>query len=148
MTVLEKYAKLIPFLEELKDWKNEDFFKPLSEGKWSVAAIVSHFMYWDRYVLGERLALMVQGKELPKSNISETAYNKEAEQYAHSGITKKQLIEEVIETRESLLAQLEGKDLTVTFTVGSSEMTVSEYFEDMVGHDEHHVSQIKSIIAK
>ncbi|WP_171016719.1 hypothetical protein [Pseudalkalibacillus caeni] len=45
--VIEEYSRLIKWLEEAQTETEKLWHLPVSEGKWSPAAIVSHF-----YVLG------------------------------------------------------------------------------------------------
>ncbi|MFD0771764.1 DinB family protein [Bacillus sp. CGMCC 1.60114] len=141
--VIGELNELIPFLISLEAVNEKLFFSPICQGKWSTAAIISHFMYWDRYILEERLEGMVNGDLLPKSKVNLEDMNRLAEEYAHSGISKAQLIQEVCETRQRLLDALVDRNLEIIFHIGSKEMTVNEYFKGMVEHDNHHIKQIK-----
>ncbi|WP_020060332.1 DinB family protein [Bacillus sp. 123MFChir2] len=145
--VIGELNQLIPFLISLEEVSEKVLFSPICEGKWSMAAIISHFMYWDQYILEERLEGMVNGELLQKSKVNVGDMNKLAEEYAHSGISKVQLIRGVCETRQRLLDSLEGKNLEMIFKMGSSEMTVNEYFKRMVEHDKHHIKQIKKFLS-
>ncbi|WP_242218595.1 DinB family protein [Bacillus cereus group sp. BfR-BA-01380] len=144
--VIEELNQLIPFLNSLEAVNDKIFFSPISEGKWSTAAIISHLMYWDRFILEERLEGMNNGELLPKSKVNVEDMNRLAEKYAHSGISKVQLIQEVCETRQRLLDSLVDKNLEIIFKIGSNEMTVNEYFKGMVEHDNHHIKQIKGLL--
>lgn len=135
--VLGKLNQLIPFLMSLEEGNEKLFFSPICEGKWSTAAIVSHFMYWDRYILAERLEGMVHGELLPKAKVNVEEMNRLAEEYANSGISKKQLIQEVCETRQRLIDSLENKNLETIFYIDSN---------GMVEHDNYHIKQIKEFL--
>ncbi|MGF9966455.1 DinB family protein [Bacillus rhizoplanae] len=145
--VIEELNQLISFLISLEAVNEKIFFSPICEGKWSTAAIISHFMYWDRYILEERLEGMVNGELLPKSKVKLEDMNRLAEEYAHSGISMVQLIQEVCETRKRLLNSLVDRELEVIFHIGSKEMTVNEYFRGMVEHDIHHIKQIRGFLS-
>ncbi|MGF2715292.1 hypothetical protein [Bacillus mycoides] len=71
---------------------------------------------------------------------------KSAEKYAHSGIRKTQLIQEVCDTRQRLLDALVDRNLEDIFRIESKEMTVSEYFRGMAEYDNHHIKQIKGFL--
>lgn len=144
--VRRELNQLIPFLTSLEAVNETIFFSPICEGKWSTAAIISHFMYWDRYILEERLEGMVNGEILPKSKVNVEDMNRLAKGYAHSGISKVQLIQEVCETRQRLLDSLADRDLEGIFHIGSNEMTVDKYFRGMVEHDIYHIKQIKGFL--
>ena len=145
--VIGELNQLIPFLISLDAIKEKLFFSPIGEGKWSTAAIISHLMYWDRYILEERLEGMVNGEILPKSKVNVDDMNRLADEYTHSGISKVQLIHEVCKTRQRLLNSLVDKNIENIFYIGSNEMTVNEYFKGMVEHDNHHIKQIKEFLS-
>lgn len=144
--VIGELNQLIPFLISLETVNEKLFFSPICEGKWSTAAIISHFMYWDRYILDERLEGMVNGEMLTKSKVNVEDMNRLAEKYAHSGISIVQLIQEVCKTRQRLVDSLENKDLETIFYIDSNGMTVNEYFKGMVEHDNYHTKQIKEFL--
>ncbi len=91
------------FLIELKDMNEKDFFTPIADGKWSAAAIVAHLYFWDQYFLEERLPFMTQGAKLAKIQIDINKKNKQAEDYAHSGISMEELIDQTIEYRRRVV---------------------------------------------
>lgn len=146
-SVIEELNQLITFVNSLEAVSEKIFFSPISEEKWSTAAIVSHFMYWDQYILEERLERMMNGEFLPKSNINVDDMNRLAKEYAHSGNSKVQLIQEVCKARNRLLNSLADRNLETNFKIGSSEMSVNKYFKGMVEHDDHHIKQIKAFLS-
>lgn len=144
MESINRFGKIIPFVEKLKELEEDNiFFSPISEGKWSSAAIISHLIFWDHYILHSRLPLMVKCDSLPKGDVDPNALNKEAEMYAHSGFSKNKLIEEFIIKRKHLLDELKKVNLQKEFSIGDTNLTIEKYIQNMVEHDEHHVLQIK-----
>lgn len=77
--VIGELNQLIPYLISLEAVNEKLFFSPICVEKWSTAAIVSHFMYWDRYILEERLEGMVHGELLPKAKVNVEEMNRLAE---------------------------------------------------------------------
>ncbi|WP_026694468.1 DinB family protein [Peribacillus kribbensis] len=146
--ILNDYVKITAFFERLKDVSDEWFFSPLAEGKWSAAAIVSHFRFWDRYILEERLPLMLKGEDLPKSNINVDEVNAKAQEYAHSGVTKRELLDEAINWRERSCAALAGVEFSTSFRIGEKELTLLQFIEGDIEHDEHHMKQIEEFLKK
>ncbi|SFC59013.1 DinB superfamily protein [Bacillus sp. 491mf] len=145
-SVIGELNQLIAFVNSLDVVSKKIFFSPIYEGKWSPAAIIAHFMYWDRYILEERFEGMMNGELLQKSNMNVDNMNRLAKEYAHSGINKVQLIQEVCKTRQRLFDLLVDRNLGITFKIGSNEMTVNEYFKGMVEHDNHHIKQIMEFL--
>ena len=143
--LLEQVAELIPFLETLKTNKT-DLYQPIAEGKWSAAAIISHLMYWDCYMIEMRLQGMLKGASLPEADIDVHEYNRQAEDYAHSGVDLEELLDEVIETRRIILDRLANRDLSIVFTIRGLPMTIAEYLADMIEHDRHHIRQIETFL--
>lgn len=143
----EAYKKLIVFLEQLKQVDDSIFFAPIAEQKWSVAAVIAHFLFWDRYFHDERLPYMSEGKVLPKSNIDPNEMNRNAQQYAHSGISKIQLIDEVILYRIHVVNTLREADLKQTFYIGDRSYTLEGYIQGLSEHDDHHKQQIQAVIS-
>lgn len=146
MNAIQQFEAILPFLKELKDVKNDElFFRPISEGKWSSAAIVAHLYFWDQYIQNERLPLMLKLSDVPPGGIDIQQFNKEAESFAHSGIGKVELIEKFISNRKNLIEVLAIVDLQKEFAIKDHKLTIEKYFLDMAEHDEHHMKQITSV---
>lgn len=147
MNVIEQFGLIAVYLGELKIVENDElFFKPIGEGKWSSAAIVAHLYFWDQYIQNDRLPLMLKLDSLPRAEVDVQEINNEAETFAHSGISKNELIDKFISNRRNLIGVLGIVDLQKEFSIGKHNFTIEKYFEGMVEHDEHHMKQIKAII--
>lgn len=105
-------------------------------------------MYWDRYFQENRLDGMIKGEQLARSNVDANAMNREAEQYAHSGIAQSTLIEEVIAQRMGLIHLLEDVELDTEFSIGDRRMTIRDYIAGQCEHDAHHMAQIHNFLLK
>ncbi|MEH7438794.1 DinB family protein [Neobacillus drentensis] len=144
MNVVSQFGTIIPLLEELKQVEDDRiFFSPISEGKWSSAAIVAHLYLWDQYIQNSRLPMMLAGDTLPSGQVDVQAINIDAQNFAHSGISKNDLIDKFITNRKNLLDALEKANLQTSFTIGETTLTLENYLLGMVEHDEHHMKQIK-----
>ncbi|MDQ1146251.1 hypothetical protein QE429_003078 [Bacillus sp. SORGH_AS 510] len=146
MNVVLQFGSIIPFLEDLKQVEDDHiFFSPIGEGKWSSASIVAHLLLWDQYIQNSRLPLMLAGETLPTGQVDVQAINNDAQNFAHSGISKNELIEKFILNRKGLLKELTDTNLHTTFTIGEHSFTLEKYLVGMVEHDEHHMKQIKEV---
>jgi uncharacterized damage-inducible protein DinB len=119
--------------------------KPIAEGKWSISEIVSHIMNWDNHIISQILPSVRQGKEISFPPID--TYNQKASDYAKSGITQTDLIEEVIRTREHLVTQLmEMPDDLYNSEVNNYSLAF--LIKEFVKHDNEHKAQINQFISK
>ncbi|WP_413300257.1 DinB family protein [Bacillus sp. 1P10SD] len=146
MNVVSQFGTIIPFLEEIKQVEGDRiFFSPISEGKWSSAAIVAHLYLWDQYIQNSRLPMMLAGDTLPSGQVDVQAINNDAQNFAHSGISKNELIDQFVNNRKILLEELAKADLQTAFTIGEHSYTLEKYLTGMVEHDEHHMKQMKDV---
>lgn len=138
------------WLQSLNEIDDKVWFAPIAEGKWSSAAIISHLLFWDRHSFNERFPAFQQDALLEGfPNFQEV--NNAAKEYAHSGVSKEQLIDEISKEREQyfqVIEKLDDKGLEVSFSIGDHRLTVGEYFIDFIGHDLHHQKQIIESIKK
>lgn len=142
--IKDHYEKFQEWLASLHKVDENLWLTPISEGKWSSAAIVAHLLYWDRHSLDERFPAFQQGANLEGFPDFQEV-NNSAKEFAHSGITKEQLINDIISERQRyfhLIENLSEADLNIAFTIGNHSLTMEEYFKDFIGHDLHHQKQI------
>jgi hypothetical protein len=148
--IREHYVNFQEWLLSLNELDDKVWFAPIAKGKWSTAAIISHLLSWDRYSFTERFPVFQQDAQLERfPNFQEV--NNAAKEYAHSGISKKQLIDEILKEREhyfQLIEKLGDNRLDISFSIGDHRLTVGEYFIDFIGHDLHHQKQIMEVIKK
>jgi DinB superfamily len=134
----------------LKDIEETKWFAPMEEGKWSIAANVSHIIKWDTFLLENVLPKFRQGAVLPEFPDFDP-FNREAADYAHGGISQEQLLEEGIAARKSILRFIDGmgeEHLDTSFEVDEHHYTLSEFFDDFIWHDKHHQKQIEEALYK
>ncbi|MHC0038624.1 DinB family protein [Pseudoneobacillus sp. C159] len=136
------------WLESLLSVDDQIWYAPLSAGKWSTAAVISHILYWDRYSLGQHFPYFRQGATLDGFPDFQQV-NNEAAAYAHNGVTKEQLLEEILAVREKyskVIDRLREEDLEISFSIGGHTLTICDYFKDFIGHDLHHQKQIVEVL--
>lgn len=146
--IREHYQNYQVWLQSLTNIADDKWFAPIATDKWSPAAIISHLLSWDKHSLNERFPLF-------QEDVNQDGYpnfqqiNDLAKDYAHSGITKEQLIKEIIDERQKyfyFIDQYNEGDLNTRFSIAEHSLTVGEYFEDFIGHDLHHQKQIMNAI--
>ncbi|NBI27604.1 DinB family protein [Chengkuizengella marina] len=145
---------LVNELLQLNDWvlnlnrlEKETIYQPTAKDKWSIAEIISHLMFWDRYILEERMPFMVPNVSL-KSNINVNEMNSKASEYSHSNPFD-EIIDNLIDFRQkivSILEQKTEKELYSNFKINDTELDLISYFNGTVVHDRHHMKQIDNFL--
>lgn len=143
MNEIQAFQSYISFLKELLAMNEQSFFTPIHEGKWSTAAIVSHILFWDRFLLTNQLSHIHDGAKLPSFNQNIQEKNEKARSYAHSGIRKEELIQEAIRERENVIEVVKKLALHTRFSIGDNPFLLSDYIKQEVEHDLHHMKQIQ-----
>lgn len=149
--VLTQYKNFTNWLQQLKRIPEEYWLMPIKDGKWSVGEIVAHLKAWDVFVWDERVAYFVSGSEIPVKKVDVEEINSNAANEAKSGISKNQLLDEVIECRQVVAKKLGEVPSAVwqeRIEMGSKMITLCEYISGLVEHDEHHRTQIEEFLAE
>lgn len=148
--VLTPYKNFTNWLQQLKQIPEEYWLEPIKDGKWSVGEIIAHMKAWDVFVWDERVACFVSGSQIPAKKVDVQEINSNAANEARSGISKNQLLDEVIECRLVVAKRLGEVPSSVwqeKIEMGSKMITLCEYISGLVEHDEHHRAQIEEFLA-
>lgn len=157
INLIEKFEQFNSWVNELEKVDEDLFFTPINEGKWTPAEIISHITYWDRYILEELMPQM--SKDAKLESVAFDVINQPASEYALSGVTKTQLIQEQIEARNHLVEALKEKseqEFFDTFVLNGEEIdrysgyphSLFNYISAFVWHDNHHKEQIETFLNK
>ena len=66
--------------------------------------------------------------------------NKDAESYAHSGISLYEIIDGAIKQRTKLVEILQQQDLSKSFTINGNQHNLESYVKGEYEHDLHHLN--------
>lgn len=149
-----RYKEFLTWTDTLCDLDESIWIKPIAEGKASVAEIISHLRNWDHYLIFTAIPAIKKGKGMVFPDFD--SFNKQAYEYARSGISKVRLLDEFKQTRLQLVELLlvepdvAAKHVTAngveicphTSTPYSLLYIIHEFIE----HDIHHKNQILSVI--
>lgn len=149
------FQSFVQWIDSLKGLDDDLWTEPIAEGKWSIGEIVSHIKGWDDYLLNVTLPIVIKGEEITFPAFD--PFNEKASKYAKSGITKNELINVVIQTRERLVQQLvefpEEKLYSPIKVDGMSHCphsgepySLGYIISDFVYHDHHHKQQITDFL--
>ena len=145
---LEQFLSFVRSLERLKD---DEWFEPLGEGKWSIHDIVTHIMKWDEYFNNVTFPTLTQNK-LPelKEHPDYLGFNEQSVSYG-KGRTRQEIIEETIRNRQMMisnLSMLEDYKFSAVYP-GDREFTLESYIKEFfISHDKHHMNQINQFLMK
>ncbi|WP_164670198.1 DinB family protein [Virgibacillus doumboii] len=143
------------YIGSLKTIEETLFFEPIAEGKWSIAEIISHISFWDRYIREETLPQMKLNAVI--KSIDFETLNKQAAQYALSGVSQQLLFQQKLEERTRLISELRKRDeeeFFAKFTLNGEEVdrysgyphSIFNYIAGFIWHDNHHKQQINGFL--
>jgi hypothetical protein len=147
-SILKENLSFVEWCSTLKNLSNDIWFKPFKEGSWGTADVISHFISWDKFILENRISYILREERVPKINVDVEAMNKAASNYARSGISKEDLINQFISVRKELVSHIDTIP-TEKFNQpipGIDHITLSDYFAEMINHDLKHKKQIETFL--
>jgi uncharacterized damage-inducible protein DinB len=149
--IVNKFGEYRNWITVLKNIDTNTWFTPISKGKWSISEVVSHIYNWDNHLIFEIIPCVKrgQGMEFPDFD----SYNKKASEYAKSGVSQLDLINNAIAVRETIvntLLKVSEQDLCKPLTsngVSHCPHTGESYsliyiIKEFIEHDKHHIQQI------
>lgn len=151
---IHRYREFIEWTDTLNDLDDSIWFTPIAEGKVTVAEIISHLQNWDQYLINTIIPAIKNGEGMVFPEFG--PFNQIAYEYARSGISKKDLLDEFKQTRmqltEIMLAEPDVATKHVTANgVEICPNTGTPYsllyiIYEFIEHDLHHKNQILSVI--
>ncbi|MEK0317596.1 DinB family protein [Cohnella sp. 56] len=152
--VLERYRSITNWAGELAALDEAAWIRPIAAGKASTAGIIAHLLNWDRYLIIYAIPAVQRGEGVVFPDFD--PFNAAAYDYARSGVSQRQLLDEFRATREELCELLLdiGEDtLRRPVTANGVERcphTGTPYsllyiIEEFIDHDRHHQNQIDHV---
>ncbi|MDX8365208.1 DinB family protein [Cytobacillus sp. IB215665] len=147
--IIERKLMLTDWSQSLNNMSDELWLKPIKKGSWATADIISHFKLWDMFLIENRLSYLVRGEAFPKIEVDVEGMNKKASDYARSGISKNDLIDEFISVRKELVSIINHFPVEKFNQPckGKEHLSLCDYLSSMVDHDIHHKKQIEDFLA-
>jgi len=144
--MLQQFEEWIVFCESLVSVDEETWNSSLAPGKWSIKSIVSHMMLWDRYFYEEAIHKIALGEPLTLVNKAFEPFNRAAAEYAKT-VAADELLQYAISYRKKIiqdLRTLSEERANQTYIDGDGNpFEITEYLKDFIGHDQHHMNQMK-----
>ncbi|WP_233711122.1 DinB family protein [Lederbergia citrisecunda] len=153
--IINDFNQFSSWLSTLENIDETLWTEPIATDKWSISEIISHILNWDNHLLSEVLPSVrnENGMDFPDFD----AFNKNASEYAKSGISKTKLLKEAKDTRKLLvkeLGEMPNENLNKPLTangVTHCPFTGTPYsllyiVKEFIDHDNHHKRQITQFL--
>lgn len=143
------------YVHGLKTMEEALFFEPIAKEKWSTAEMISHISFWDQYIREEMLPQMKLNAVIESIDIE--TLNKQAADYALSGVSQQHLLEKQLTERTQLVSDLRKKneeEFFAAFSLKGEEVaqyvdyphTIFNFIAAFIQHDNHHKKQIDGFL--
>ncbi len=144
--MLEEFNEWILFVDLLTHHEEELWNRNLQEGKWSIREIVSHIMLWDKYFLEEGIDKIYKKAPLTLQHLDFDEFNNKAKVYGLM-TSVQELSKQAVYYRDQIINHIKSfsdKEYLTTYMDGDgTPFTVTQYLKDFIGHDQHHMFQMK-----
>lgn len=144
--IILHHEYVLEWVASLEKITEEKWWEQIAPGKWSTAEVIGHLIPWDEFVLHKRMTYFFTEQGLPKSP-NQQEVNELAAKESRSR-SKAATIEKFLAERNQLLQAIKDtseQDWQKELTIGTSTLTLYEYFKGLAQHDEHHFDQIKNV---
>ncbi len=153
-TVIESFHEYSKWLCLLDDMEEQTWTMPIGPNKWSCREIISHIMNWDNHLASNVIPSVKQGEGMHFPEFD--PFNEMAAEYARSGISKNELLQEARETRNRLIQELTELPAELFYqSVPSNGATHCPHtgtpysllytIQEFTYHDHHHQAQIEEM---
>lgn len=145
--ILNHYLSTIDWINSLESLPEEEWRKPISSDKWTVAEVIGHLIPWDKFVLEKRIPYFFQANKLPKSPDIEEMNQQAASESRKC--TKNETIHKFIKTRKELMeaiGSLRDEYWNKDLIIGNTRLSLYEYYNGLAEHDIHHFKQVQEAI--
>lgn len=143
-TLIKHEQLAIEFVEALARLTEEDWRRPIAEGKWSIAEIIGHFDFWDTFLLTERLPHFFKQQHFQPAPTPETI-NVHTATFARNE-PQQSIINRFTHNRQQLVDKMKAlskEQWEERLHIGDVSVTVFEYFVSQMTHDMQHFEQIE-----
>nr|WP_257474559.1 DinB family protein [Bacillus pumilus] len=147
-SIIDHYEHSIEWVKLLMEVTDEEWRSAITDGKWSIAEIIAHFVPWDEFILRDRLKEFWNDRALCKAPDVHEMNRQSAERARHE--ERSETIGRFIAVRTELLQEMkkiEASRWTTPFLIGQTELTLSSYFQGLIKHDLHHMEQVKQALS-
>ncbi|MFT4416405.1 DinB family protein [Fredinandcohnia humi] len=151
-SIISSFKEYSSWIDTLKNVDDHIWKTPIAADKWSVREIIAHITNWDKYLLSDILPSIRRGEKISFPEFE--PFNKIASDYAKSGVTKQDILNEAKDTRELLVKELNELPFeTVTKHILVNEVTHCPHtgtpysllyvVQEFIDHDRHHQKQVQ-----
>lgn len=146
-TLIEHQRLAITFAETLQRLSEDDWRKAIAPDKWTIAEVMGHFRFWDTFLLTKRVPFFFTTQHFePSPNVD--LVNEQSAAYARVTEKDKVLAEFIIHRQQIVehLLQFSTQQWEQMLKIGTTELTVLQYFIGQMAHDLQHFEQIEQAL--
>lgn len=144
--LLASFQDWIHFMRKRREQSDSVWDVPLSPGKWSLRAVVSHIMLWDKYFYDHAIDKVRNQEPLTLKHTDYDEFNKNAQSYSEQ-VSVEELIRQSIFYREQIIAAIQSLSDELyekEYVDGDGHpFFVAQYLKDFIWHDQHHMAQVE-----
>ncbi|CAM3398127.1 DinB family protein [Paenibacillus lupini] len=151
---LLQYKEFTSWTDILHDVQISLWLQPIAKGKATIGEIISHLKGWDSYLITTVIPAIKRGEAVFFPDFD--SFNEIAYEYARSGISKDNLLNEFRQTRHQLVEILLAEtDITTKYItvngMSNSPSADTPYsllyiIHEFIEHDNHHKGQILALL--
>ncbi|MUK87992.1 DinB family protein [Ornithinibacillus sp. L9] len=145
--IINHYEESLRWVKSLGNVTEEQWRRQIGKGKWTVAEVIGHLIPWDEFVLNKRIRFFFKQTDLPKGPQVHEVNNRAAIESQKR--SKEETIEYFVRMRKQLIEEIQqvADELWLEeLIIGTTTLTLFDYFSGLVQHDEHHFQQIKAVV--
>lgn len=147
--LLRKFGEWISFVVDLGKYNEQIWDQRIVADKWTVREVVIHILRWDDYFFEEAIAKAGAGLPLTVKHLDYDVFNLSARTYGKTAAIA-DLVHQAVQSRHRIIAVLSGlteEQYTATYRDADGQpFEAEQYLKDFIGHDQHHINQIKQRI--
>jgi uncharacterized damage-inducible protein DinB len=147
--MVEEFKLFIPYVEGLRSLKEDNWNKPISDGKWTLKDIISHIMLWDKYFYEEAIHKVKLEESVTARHLDFNEFNAKAIEYAKTKSVD-DIIQTCIEYRSKIIEDISGlpeEEYLREYKDGDKKkFSIRGYLRAFISHDKHHKKQIVKFI--
>ncbi|WP_352438064.1 DinB family protein [Bacillus pumilus] len=114
-TVMDHYEHTLEWAQSLTEVTEEEWRSAITDGKWSIAEIIAHFVSWDEFILHDRLKEFWNDRALCKAPDVHEMNRQSAERARHE--ERSETIGRFIAVRTVASRNEENRSISLDYTL-------------------------------
>ncbi|WP_169082008.1 GNAT family N-acetyltransferase [Paenibacillus sp. PL91] len=147
--LLQAFSEWITFVTDLAKFSERIWNQSVAAGKWSVREVVAHIWRWDDYFYEEAIAKAAEGMPLTVKHLDYDQFNENAKAYGKT-TSIAELTHQAVQSRKRIIdtiGKLSNEQYDASYIDADGHpFQMSQYMNDFIWHDQHHIQPIKRLL--